>query len=71
MAHITSSDPPLVLYPPSRSRQFRERMSGCLDSLSCDCDCEFGEKVKEWCRLGGRNMIASIVAGTFVSFYPS
>lgn len=36
-------------------------MSGCLDSV--DCDCEFREKAAEWCKKS-RNFIASIIAGT-------
>ena len=39
-------------------------MSGCLDSV--DCDCEFREKAAEWCKKS-RNFIASIIAGTLVS----
>lgn len=41
-------------------------MSGCLDKISCDCDCEVKERFLEWWRGGGRNMLASIISGTLV-----
>lgn len=40
-------------------------MSGCLDRVSCGCDCEFLEPAKEWLR-PKRNMFASVIAGTLV-----
>ena len=40
-------------------------MSGCLDRVSCDCECS--DPFKEWIK-SKRNMFASIVSGTLVSF---
>lgn len=40
-------------------------MSGCLDSVNCNCDCDSLEPVKEWLK-PKRNMFASVIAGTLV-----
>lgn len=40
-------------------------MSGCLDKISCECDCCDCEPFKEWLR-ARRNMFASVISGTLV-----
>jgi hypothetical protein len=45
-------------------------MSGCLDRVSCGCDCDCLEPVKEWLR-PKRNVFASVIAGTLVSITTS
>ena len=50
----------------ARSPAGQIRMSGCLDRVSCDCECS--EPFREWIKKK-RNMFASIISGTLVSYH--
>ena len=64
---LSSSEFSLLYLRPSRSERFREAMSGCLDGLSCSCECALKDRFLEWWRSGGRNLLASVIAGVLVS----